>query len=225
MKRIGLIVAIETDSLFAHYGDMERVNCPSGFNLYIHHKKDCDLYILHTGIGEVAAAAGTQYLISQCQVELVVNFGVVGGLTPVMAKHSLAVVQRVVHYRFDATKYMPVAVGQVPPHQDIYIYPDKNLVNQALMINPDLMPVTCASGDKFVDSAKEKESIHNDFAADICDMEAAGIVYTCEANDVPCLLLKAVSDSLTGGGKEFWQELQKAALSCLQVTDRIIDSI
>jgi len=225
MKRIGLIVAIETDSLFAHYGDMAKVNCPSGFNLYIHHKKDCDLYILHTGIGEVAAAAGTQYLISQCQVELVVNFGVVGGLTQTMARQRLCVVQRVVHYRFDATKYLPVALGQVPPHEDIYIYTDKNLVNQALILNSELCPATCASGDKFVDSAEEKESIHNDFAADICDMEAAGIVYTCEANDIPCLLLKAVSDSLTGGGKEFWQELQKAALSCLQVTDKIIDSI
>ena len=48
---------------------------------------------------------------------------------------------------------------------------------------------------------------------------------TCEANDVPCLMLKAVADSLAGGGKEFWQELQKAALSCLQVTDKIIASI
>ena len=121
MKRIGIIVAIETDSLFAHYEKLEKLPCPSGFNLYIIHKPNCDLYVLHTGVGEVAAAAGTQYLISECKVELVVNFGVVGGLTQNMAKQRLCVVQRVVHYRFDATKYLPVALGQVPPHEDVYI--------------------------------------------------------------------------------------------------------
>ena len=58
MKRIGIIVAIETDSLSAHYGKLEKLPCPSGFNLYILHKPNCDLYVLHTGVGEVAAAAG-----------------------------------------------------------------------------------------------------------------------------------------------------------------------
>ena len=225
MKRIGVIVAIETDSLFEHYGKLEKLPSPPGFNLYILHKPNCDLYVLHTGVGEVAAAAGTQYLISACQVELVVNFGVVGGLTQAMAKQRLCVVQRVVHYRFDATKYLPVAVGQVPPHEDVYIYTDKNLLNQALIINPNLAPVTCASGDKFVAAAEEKTAIHDDFAADICDMEAAGIVLTCEANNVPCLMLKAISDSLTGGEKEFWTELQSAALACLQTADKVIENL
>ena len=225
MKRVGLIVAIEADTLFEHYGKLEKLPGPPGFNLYILHKTNCDLYVLHAGVGEVAAAAGTQYLISQSQVELVVNFGVVGGLTQAMSKQRLCVVQRVVHYRFDATKYLNIPIGQVPPHSDIFVNLDKNLVNQALMINPDLMPVTCASGDKFVDSADEKSSIHNDFGSDICDMEAAGIVLTCEANNVPCLMLKAISDSLTGGANEFWQELQSAALACLQTADKIVESI
>ena len=225
MKRIGVIVAIETDSLFEHYGKLEKLPSPPGFNLYILHKPNCDLYVLHTGVGEVAAAAGTQYLISACQVELVVNFGVVGGLTQAMAKQRLCVVQRVVHYRFDASKYLNIEVGRVPEHADIFIYTDKNLVNQALIINPDLAPVTCASGDWFVDSAEDKRRIHADFAADICDMEAAGIVLTCETNDVPCLMLKAVADSLAGGGKEFWKELQSAALVCLQTADKVIENL
>lgn len=225
MKRIGVIVAIETDSLFAHYGKLEKLPCPSGFNLYILHKPNCDLYVLHTGVGEVAAAAGTQYLISECKVELVVNFGVVGGLTHAMEKQRLCVVQRIVHYRFDASKYLNIPIGQVPPYGDIFVYTDKNLVNQALILNPELCPATCASGDKFVASAEEKSQIHEDFAADICDMEAAGIVLTCGANDVPCLLLKAISDSLTGGEKEFWKELQSAALACLQTADKIIETL
>ena len=225
MKRIGLIVAIETDSIFAHYGEVEKLPCPSGFNLYIHHKQNCDLYILHTGMGEVASAAGTQYLISECKVELVVNFGVVGGLTPAMEKQRLCVVQRIVHYRYDASEFMDVVPGQVPPHEDRFIYTDKSLVNQALILNPELYPATCASGDKFVASAEEKGSIHNEFAADICEMEAAGIVLTCAANNVPCLLLKAISDSLTGGDKEFWKELQSAALVCLQTADKVIENL
>ncbi len=224
MKRIGLIVAMETDSLASHYGKLEKIPSPPGFNLYIHHKSNCDLYVLHTGIGEIAAAAGTQYLISEWKVELIVNFGVVGGLTEAMVRQRLCVVQRLVHYRFDASKFMDIPEGQLPDHSDRFIYTDKNLVNQALVLNPDLCPVTCASGDKFVDSAEEKAFIHKEFSADICEMEAAGIVLTCQANNVPCLLFKAISDSLTGGGKEFWKELQNAALVCLQTADKIIET-
>jgi hypothetical protein len=38
-------------------------------------------------------------------------------------------------------------------------------------------------------------------------------------------MLKAVADSLAGGGKEFWKELQSAALVCLQTADKIIENI
>lgn len=47
----------------------------------------------------MAAAAATQFLISQMQVDFIVNFGVVGGLTEEMTKTKMCVVESVVPLR------------------------------------------------------------------------------------------------------------------------------
>jgi adenosylhomocysteine nucleosidase len=82
--------------------------------------------------------------------------------------------------------------------------------------------VTCASADKFVGNREDKERLHRLYGADICEMESAAVLLTCLRGEVPCLMIKAVSDGLTGGGEEYYEALQKSAALCLAVTDRII---
>ena len=220
--KIGLVVAIEMDAIFAYYGQLQELTCPPGFQLYYLNRDNKEIYIIHTGMGLIAAAAGVQYLLTGCGVELIVNFGVVGGLTEQMKTQKLCVVDRVVHYRYDCTEFMDLQLGQVAEHDSIFLPTTAGLVERALALSPELMRVTCCSGDRFVGQAEDKAQLHTDFEGDVCDMESAGIVLTCEANGVPCLLLKAVSDGLVGGAGEFYEELQGAAFRCLGVTDQIL---
>ena len=53
-------------------------------------------------------------------------------------------------------------------------------------------------------------------------MEAAGIVLTCNRALVPCLLIKTVSDGLTGGAAEFQREMDRSAALALDLADKII---
>ena len=53
-------------------------------------------------------------------------------------------------------------------------------------------------------------------------MEAAGIVLTCDRCGVPCLLIKTVSDGITGGAEEFFKEVSRSADICLEITDEIM---
>ena len=225
MKKIGLLVACETEAIFAYYKDAQKLDAPAGFGLWLCQKPNCELYILHCGMGLVVAAAGTQYLITGCGVSTVVNFGVVGGLTGDMRKHKVVAVEKVIHYRYDATEFLPLALGQVAEHEsrDLYCTPD--LFAKALTFNSELTPAVCASGDKFVAKESDKLATAETFGATICDMESAGIVLTCEANATPCLLLKAVSDGLADGAKGFWNELLDASLLCLKVADSIIETL
>lgn len=223
--KIGLIVAIETDSVFACYGQPERLACPAGFELFLVHRSGHEIYILHAGMGEIAAAAGTQYLITNLGAELIVNFGVVGGLTSDMKKQRLCVVDRVVHYRYDCTEFLDLAVGQVDGHASIFLPTTPELVEKSLTLCPELLRATCCSGDRFVGQEREKHRLHEQFEGDVCDMESAAVVLTCEINDVPCLLLKAVSDGLSGGAREFYEELTDAAILALRTADRIIESL
>ena len=221
-KRIGLLVAAETDSVFARYGTPGVTERRGGFDIYCYENDTCTLYVIHSGIGEIAAAGAAQILIDRYEVELIVNFGVVGGLTAEMAQTKTCVVTRVVHYDFDLSGIDPVTPAQYPGYADIYIPADADLVKKALAICPELKPVICASADKFVDGREEKERLNRLYGAEICEMESAAVLLTCRRNDVPCLMIKAVSDGLTGGGKEYYEGLQECAAVCLSVTDQII---
>lgn len=223
--KIGLIIAIEMDSIFRYFPEREQLPCPPGFELFHIKKENCDIYAVHAGMGEIAAASGTQYVITKYGVDIVVNFGVVGGLTPDMKTRRICVIDRVVHYKYDASEFMDLKIGQVPGHDSIFLPTEPSFVEKALTICPELFRATCCSGDKFVDAPEEKAHLHESFEGDVCDMESSGIVLTCEANGVPCLLLKAVSDGLFGGAREFYEELNDAAYSCLSVTDKIIESL
>ena len=224
-KRIGLIVAIEMEAIFKHYHEWKELAAPPGFKLFLVERDTYDIYILRTGMGEISASTGVQYLVAKYDVNTIVNFGVVGGLTEDMKTQKLCLVERVVHYKYDCSEFMDLAVGQVDGHDSIYLRPSESLMKSALSIMGDLSPVTCCSGDKFISTTREKQYLHETFGGDICDMESAGIVLACEANGVPCLLMKAVSDGLADGAAGFYAELQNTSLQCLVATDTILERL
>lgn len=224
-KRIGLLVAVEMDSVFARYGTPGKTEHRGGFDVFHYENEQYILYVIHSGIGEIAAAAAAQLLIDRYEVELIVNFGVVGGLTDEMALTKTCVVTRVVHYDFDLSGIDPVSPAQYPGFADIYLPADAALVEKARAVCPELKPVTCASADKFVGNREDKERLHRLYGADICEMESAAVLLTCLRCEVPCLMIKAVSDGITGGAEEFEREVGNSSKICLEITDRIIRSL
>ncbi len=222
MKNIGMIVAGEIDAVLEKYGDRLEERFVDGFTVNVLKNDNYTLYICKTGAGEIAAAAGTQLLISKFGVDFIINFGVVGGLTPEMALAKTAVVERVAHYDFDISEIDHVEVGRYTAYPSVHIPCDEALLNKALELQPDLVKVTCASGDKFVGDPAKKAALHEQFEADICEMEAAGILLTCKRSNIPCLMIKTVSDSITGGAEEFSAEVNRSAGICLDIADKIM---
>jgi len=56
-------------------------------------------------------------------------------------------------------------------------------------------------------------------------MESAGIMLTCIRNEVPMMLIKAVSDSLEGNAAEYEQTVSDAAATCVKVVKNILEVI
>lgn len=225
MKKIGMIVAVEISAVLSRYGRPSSCSKECGFDIMKYNCKNYELIIAKSGEGELAAAAAVEHLISRHGVDMVVNFGVVGGLTPEMSKAKTCIVERVVHYQFDLSEIDPVKVGQHIGYDDIYLYPDRGLFKKAIELHPELLPVTCASGDRFVGKAEDKAALNRDFGAEICEMEAAGVVLTCDRCGIPCLLIKTVSDGITGGAEEFSKEVSRSADICLEITDQIMAAL
>lgn len=225
MKKIGMIVAVEISAVLSRYGRPSSCSKECGFDIMKYNCKNYELIIAKSGEGELAAAAAVEHLISRHGVDMVVNFGVVGGLTPEMSKAKTCIVERVVHYQFDLSEIDPVKVGQHIGYDDIYLYPDRGLFKKAIELHPELLPVTCASGDRFVGKTEDKAALNRDFGAEICEMEAAGVVLTCDRCGIPCLLIKTVSDGITGGAEEFSKEVSRSADICLEITDQIMAAL
>ena len=223
MKKFGIIAAVEIDAVKRRYGKpIEKIN-DGGFDIYHYEANGNDVYVLHSGAGEISAAAATQLLISVYHVDMILNFGVVGSLTKEMDDIRLCVVEKVVHYQFDTSEVDHCPVGQyLEEYPTIYMPATKELVDLAIRVEPTLVKATCASGDRFVGKAEDKAALHEQFDADICEMEAAGIIKTANRNHVPCLSIKMVSDSLHGGAEEFEAALDETSDKCLAVLDEII---
>ena len=197
---------------------------------------NCDIYELTLGchravlccppsVGEIAAASACQMLISNFNVDVILNFGVVGALTDKTSLCSFLYVGSVVHYDMDVSQADEhIAVGRYGCFDDVAVHCDKSLIDRALQVC-DLPVVRCASADKFVSAPEQKTALNVNFGAEICDMESAGILFTCKFNNVPCLLVKCVSDSLVGGADEYSQNAVRAASGFFEFAERLVQQL
>ena len=225
MKNIGMIVAVEIEAALNEFGiPIEELKFV-GYSVYQYKLGEHNLFVIDSGVGEIAAAMTTQFLITKFNVDLIVNFGVVGGLTDEMKLAKTCIVESVVHYGFDTSEADGCEVGRYINYPSLYINARKEIVSKAIEIEPTLKKVICASGDKFIAKKDKKEELHNLYNADICEMEAAGIILTCNKNNIPCLLIKTVSDSLTGGVNEFKKSTNESARICIEITNKILNNI
>lgn len=225
---IGMIVAIpeEINALFNSFGKYAGEDVEAGYRVFMYDVGKHKIIVTGSGAGEIEAAAATQFLITKYYVNLVVNFGVVGGLTPEMGLHRTVVVEKAVHYQYDATPFdNMVMMGQHIGMPDLYIPATPNFVKVAQKVAPELTPVICASADKFVEKPEDKKMLRNTYGADICDMESAGIMITCIRNEVPMMLIKAVSDSVEGNAAQFEEMVSEAAATCVSVVKAILEVI
>lgn len=221
-KRIGLLVAVEISPVLARFGAVLSKSEEAGFRVYSGEIGGAEIIAVHSGAGEISAAAAVQLLISHYQVDAVINFGLVGGLTPEMTASRLVLVEKVVHYDFDTSGLDGCEVGRYMDFPSVYLPVDEGLLQKAHELRPELKLVICASGDKFIAEAEKKARLHQMYGAEICEMEAAAVVLTCHRSKVPCLLVKVISDGLSGGAEEFEAMFHAASTACLELVEELI---
>ena len=221
-ESIGIIVASNKEILpFFHLFGKPIDNYDIfGYQTYLWKECDIELYLVKSGYGEIAAAAATQFLITNFGVAGIINYGVVGGLRDGLAAGQVGIVSKVVHYGFDLSGGGKYSVGRYPNQDDLYISPKE----EALEIPSDLeLPeFVCASADKFVYGGEPKRRLREDFGADICEMEAAGVILTCNKNGIPCTLIKAISDGVDEDEEAFENNVSEASKRCVELIQKLL---
>ncbi len=221
-EKIGIIVAVEPEAMqfFGIFGTPTHHFCEAyRYEVWSWDKYPAYIYLIQSGCGEIAAASATQYLIDRCNVDKIINYGVVGGLRDGLSARTVGVVKKsfITVLMFPSKKY---PVGRYPNQDDLFLSPKKDASPQACL---DVLPgFICASADKSVGPGDPKRKLRNDFNADVCEMEATGIVLTCNKNGIPCSFIKAISDGVDEGEKAFNDNVSAAARACVEVLARFL---
>ena len=219
---VGLIVAIETESLLKRYKDIMVPVEVKGWEVWTFKKGDVTVYAINSRAGTIRAAAATQLLITKFDVDLIVNYGVAGAIRPEIAVVDTCVVEGVVHYEMDVTPD-GMEPGEYFDYRMKVFKTDERFVKAAEDMG--IRKVMLASGNRYVVDPDEKRKLAEDFDCDICEMEGAGIAITCFKNEVPCLMIKTISDSLEGGDAEYQEMEERAADVCLGYVDELIEKV
>lgn len=198
-KRIGMVVALieEQEHLIKSFGRRVKVYKFGEIKVTEFDYKDCKIFMADSGVGEISAALSTQMLILKFNVDVILNFGVVGGLAKDLNCGGVAYVGEIVHYDFTQSyKNMDEFAGKYLFQPDSFIFEaDKEMLELANKVIGERKVARIVSGDKFVDDNTFRDWLINHFGGEICDMESVGIYFACHNHDVPFLMIKAVSDS------------------------------
>ncbi len=196
--RIGIVTAMaeETLPIYLKVGTIVGEGVVGGATVREIKYEDNTLYLATSGIGELRAALTAQLLKDIFEVEVILNFGFVGAINPKLNVGELVIVGAIVHHQFDISAVDGnKAVGHYDGREDLYFSCDAEIISRVQSALGSPLPVVVdASGDKFIASAEEKNRLRRTFAADICEMEAAGLALACERNNLPLFSLKVVSD-------------------------------
>ncbi len=199
---IGIIGAMQTevDLLISKIEDAKTKNI-SGIDFVSGKISGREVVVAKCGIGKVFAALCAQTMILEYGVELLINTGVGGAISPELDIGDIAVSDFVVQHDMDTTALGDPA-GLISGINVVKIAADSEVVASlcaaAERKGARYLVGTIASGDTFVSSAEKKKKIADMFGAVVCEMEGAAIGQVCYVNQVPFCVVRAVSDKADG---------------------------
>lgn len=221
--RIGIIVATKTEqkAFIRAFGLPNIRNLGTGaYETAQWIIKNKYIYLVMSGVGEIAAASATQYLIDTFAVDKIINYGVAGSLSEEHQERKVGIVTGIIHYDFDITFGSHYKVGEYPRQGGVILKPQENAIPAAY--TREFNHFICASADKLLGGGEPKRRLRRDFKADICEMEAAGIVLTCNRNHIPCTFIKAISDGVDGDVEAFDNNVNEASMACVRLIKKLI---
>lgn len=155
--------------------------------------------VVRSGIGKVNAGICTQILADVFQADAVINTGIAGSLKEEINIGDIVISTDVVQHDVDAEKfgYPP---GEIPRMERLSFPADEKLGEMCARacgrVNPDIQVFMgrIVSGDQFISDRQRKEEIAASFQGYCTEMEGAAIGQAAWLNQIPFVIIRAVSD-------------------------------
>ncbi len=229
----GVIGAMESE-ITQLIGRMEETTVDRAADLTFYRGKigKNDVVLVQSGVGKVNAARCTQMLIDRYTPDYVINTGIAGGIGEGLHVGDLVIGADLVQHDFDISRF-GYAKGYVSGFGDgttpsvfrsdeglteaflrtIYAFLSKNRVHCGRI----------ATGDVFVADRETKQRLRSEFSALAVEMEGGAIAQTAAANDVPFVVVRAISDLADGTAAESFETFeQQTADLCARAIEECV---
>ena len=206
------------------------VTVRAGMEYFAGKLEGLDVVVVQCGIGKINAAMCTQILIDSFGVDAIVNTGIAGSLCADLDIADLVISRDAIHHDFDL-RFWGRPIGQVPG-MDVIAFPaDEKLMAAAYAAaeaeNAGHTKIgRIASGDQFICSKEQKDTIIANTGASCAEMEGASIAHTAYRNGIPFVIIRAISDKADDSAEMDYPTFEAiAAQRCANVTCRLAKSL
>lgn len=188
--------------------------------------------VAETGIGKVNAAMTTAFLLARFRPSEVLFTGIAGAVNPDLQPGDLVIARQTAYH-----DYQTITFDQKPTNRTRNAitkqlnpanFPADSLlliraINTAKTLTFDLIPDatrpptvlvgTVVTGDQFISSQEKVNSLRAEFNADATEMEGAAVAQVCYQQQVPCLVIRSLSDKANSNARRDMLSFLKVAAS------------
>ncbi len=158
-----------------------------------------DVVIVRSGIGKVNAGICAQILVDLFDVSAIINTGIAGSLHSEINIGDIVLSSDALQHDVDAVSF-GYNLGVIPRMETSTFIADKNLIKLAdecchkVCTDINTFIGRVVSGDQFVSSKDKKDFISKNFNGYCTEMEGAAIAQAAYLNNIPFLIIRAISD-------------------------------
>ncbi|MGI6095195.1 MAG: 5'-methylthioadenosine/adenosylhomocysteine nucleosidase [Lachnospiraceae bacterium] len=229
MKPIGIIGAMP-EEVAALKEKMTEVTIKrkASMDFYQGILRDKPVVVVQSGIGKVNAGICTQILVDDYDVRCVINTGIAGSLKAEINIGDIVLSTDALQHDVDATEF-GYPLGQIPDMEAFSFHADEKMIALAKEIceevNPEIRVFTgrVVTGDQFVASREVKDRITENFHGYCTEMEGAAIAQSAYLNQVPFLIVRAISDKADNSAQEDYPTFKaKAIVHSVRLTENMV---
>lgn len=217
MSKIGIIGAMELEvEELKSKMSVERITEKASMKFFEGTLNGAKVVVVQCGIGKVNAGMCVQILADCFEVTHIINTGVAGSLNAALDIGDILISTEAVYHDMDVTP-LGYEVGQVPGIDVKYFPADAAMIDAAKTscekVNTDIHVMTgrVASGDQFISSKEVKNKIIADVAGCCAEMEGAAIAHAAYLNQIPFVVVRAISDKADDSAEMDYPTFEKKA--------------
>ncbi|MDF2803968.1 MAG: 5-methylthioadenosine/S-adenosylhomocysteine nucleosidase [Anaerocolumna sp.] len=218
MKKIGIIGAME-EEVEQLKQKMNNVNVCSkaSMDFYTGLLEGKECVIVRSGIGKVNASVCTQILIDNYDIKMVINTGIAGSLKSEINVGDIVISTDAMQHDVDVRGF-GYDYGVIPQMETSIFKAEERITDLAYRISKNVCKDIethlgrIVSGDQFISDKEKKEWISSQFGASCTEMEGGAIAQTAYLNQIPFLILRAISDKADGSAEVDYESFKAKAI-------------